>query len=464
VKIFDEILVNSIDQYSLYPKKVKEIVVAVQSEGAISIQNSGVSIPIKKHEKEKGPDGSPIWIPELIFGHLLTSSNYNDTEQRVTGGRNGYGSKLTNVFSKQFSISISDGKKLYEQTWSRNMSSVEPPCITGTSGTPFVRVVFMPDYARFGGAGDFLKVFEKRTWDAAMWCSKAEVRFNNQKLEVASLSEWAHMHGLDSIAKMHTGEAADGTSFDIVVGHSTSGAFQQCSWVNGIATTKGGSHVDKVVQTLVSEIQKDKRCATLKPAQIKASLFVFVSAVVINPTFSSQTKAECTSKISDTPNFPPKFIKDVFASGVLDDLISKGLTLVSATTGDDVTAAVADDPMRRAMVQMQGIFSELDKNLLVRKLRKGRQKRRDENGKCEGRLFFGQKPGEAETLARIRELYRKPRDGDRMSLQEVADALNAELDKYPTRVRRADGTIRPWSKGTIHAIVRRGFKVPEKQV
>lgn len=144
-------------------------------------------------------------------------------------------------------------------------------------------------------------------------------------------------------------------------------------------------------------------------------------------------------------------------------LISKGLTLISATTGDDVTAAVADDPMRRAMVQMQGIFSELDKNLLVRKLRKGREKRRSEAGKCEGRPFFGQRPGEAETLERIKELYRKPRDGQRRSLQEIADLLNKELDKYPTRVRRADGTIRPWSKGTIHALVRRGFKVPGDQ-
>jgi len=137
-------------------------------------------------------------------------------------------------------------------------------------------------------------------------------------------------------------------------------------------------------------------------------------------------------------------------------LISKGLTLISASTGDDVTAAVADDPMRRAMVQVQGIFSELDKNLLVRKLRKGREKRKAETGKCEGRPFFGTKPGESETLERIRELYRKPHGRDRRSLQEICDILNSELEKYPTRVRRADGSIRPWAKGTLHVIISRG--------
>lgn len=142
-------------------------------------------------------------------------------------------------------------------------------------------------------------------------------------------------------------------------------------------------------------------------------------------------------------------------------MISKGLTLISASTGDDVTAAVADDPMRRAMVQMQGIFSELDKNLLVRKLRKGREKRRAENGKCEGRPFFGQKPGEAETLERIRELYRKPHGHPRRSLQEICDILNRDLEKYPTRVRRNDGSIRPWSKGTLHVIIRRGLRLEQ---
>lgn len=130
-------------------------------------------------------------------------------------------------------------------------------------------------------------------------------------------------------------------------------------------------------------------------------------------------------------------------------LLTKGLTLISASTGDNVTAAVADDPMRRAMVQMQGIFSELDKNLLVRKLRKGREKRRDETGKCEGRPFFGQKPGESETIARIMELHRKPKDRPRRSLQDICDELNREPEKYPTR------SGRPWRKGTIHAIVHR---------
>ena len=324
VKIFDEVLVNAIDQYSLQPKKVSKIEI-VTGKDFVFVRNYGVSIPIKKHETEKGPDGKPIWIPELIFGHLLTSSNYNDEEQRVTGGRNGYGAKLANVFSSKFHIDISDGKKVYWQDWTDNMSKVQPPTVATSADkiSPYVSIIFYPDWKRFGGPGDFAKLVEKRVWDAAMWCSKAQVYLNKELLQVPSLEEYARMHvGTAPLAKMHT------ANFDIIVTHSTSGAFQQCSWVNGISTTKGGSHVDKVTKTLVDEIAKDKRCSTLKPAQIKSSLFVFVRAVIINQTFSSQTKAECTSKISETINFKPKFIKDVLATGVLEDLLSKGLTQV----------------------------------------------------------------------------------------------------------------------------------------
>ena len=324
VKIFDEVLVNAIDQHSLHPKKVNKIEV-VTGKDFVFVRNYGVSIPIKKHEKERGADGAPLWIPELIFGHLLTSSNYNDEEQRVTGGRNGYGAKLANVFSSKFNIKISDGKKIYMQTWTDNMSKVEPPDIVTSPDKicPYVSITFYPDWKRFGGPGDFAKLVEKRTWDAAMWCSKADVYLNQKLLKVASLEEYAQAYvGNSPIAKMHT------ENFDIVVAHSPSGAFQQCSWVNGIATTKGGSHIDKVVKTVCDEIAKDKRCTTLKPAQIKASLFVFVRAVIVNPTFSSQTKAECTSKIVETIDLKPKFVKDVLATGVLDDLLALSLAKV----------------------------------------------------------------------------------------------------------------------------------------
>ena len=316
VKIFDEVLVNAIDQYALHPKKVNRINVTVTPGFHIEIENCGVSIPIEKHEKEN------MWIPELIFGHLLTSSNYNDDEQRVTGGRNGYGAKLANVFSFQFKIKICDGKKLYEQTWTKNMSKVSPAIITKVREPPYVSILFSPDLNKFGGIEDVVKVFEKRTWDTAMWCSKSNVYFNSKLLKVESLEEYAKMHVGDVPLAKFTW-----STFEIIVAHSKSGAFQQCSWVNGIATTKGGTHVDKVVNALVYEISKDKR-VTVKTTQIKASLFVFIRAVIVNPTFSSQTKTECTSKISEQIEFKPKFVKDVLATGVLDDLVALSLVKV----------------------------------------------------------------------------------------------------------------------------------------
>src|SRR5690349_2033576 len=83
------------------------------SEEEISVYNNGRGIPIKIHEKEK------IYIPELIFGHLLTSSNYNDDEKKVTGGRNGYGAKLANIYSTEFTVQTADKEreKMYTQTW-----------------------------------------------------------------------------------------------------------------------------------------------------------------------------------------------------------------------------------------------------------------------------------------------------------------------------------------------------------
>ena len=205
MEIFDEVLVNAIDQYTLHQKKLNEIRINAFPDGSIVIRNQGTGIPIKKQEN--------IWIPELIFGHLLTSSNFDDEEQRTTGGRNGYGAKLANVFSKLFKVDISDGKKTYSQTWRDNMSVCEPPVIDSIKQDPFVRIEFWPDYERFGGRHDELKVFTKRAFDTALWCPKANVYFNDFKLTVESFEEYA---------KMFVGEVPIAKAGDVLVAHSLS--------------------------------------------------------------------------------------------------------------------------------------------------------------------------------------------------------------------------------------------------
>jgi len=132
-------------------------------------------------------------------------------------------------------------------------------------------------------------------------------------------------------------------------------------------------------------------------------------------------------------------------------LAAKELTLISAATGDDITGAIQEDPMRKAMVQMQGVFAELEKNLLVRKLKNARKLKRAAAGRCEGRKPFGSHPGELRTLARIKELSRKPKGRDPRTPGQIAKILNAE--GLPSR------SGKPWSKQAVAGIVKRGFSL-----
>ena len=146
-KIFDEILVNAADNKVRDPS-MKRIDVNIHAEeNTIEVKNDGKGIPIEIHNKEN------IYIPEMIFGHLLTSSNYDDNEKKVTGGRNGYGAKLCNIFSTEFILETADlnvGQK-YIQKWENNMSICHPPKITSyKKGPSYTKVTFKPDLARFG--------------------------------------------------------------------------------------------------------------------------------------------------------------------------------------------------------------------------------------------------------------------------------------------------------------------------
>ncbi len=123
-------------------------------------------------------------------------------------------------------------------------------------------------------------------------------------------------------------------------------------------------------------------------------------------------------------------------------LASKGLSLISANTDEDITAALMGDPMRRALVQIQGIFSELDKNLLIAKLAKARQRKKELTGKCDGRKAFGEKPDEGVTLHTILSLRESG-----MTFETIAGHLNQ------AKLRSRTGA--EWRASTIAKIVRR---------
>jgi DNA topoisomerase-2 len=142
-KIFDEIFTNATD-HSQRDQTMKKIEVTFSDNGEISIMNDGEGIPIEIH-KELGK-----YVPEIIFGEFHTSSNYDDTEKRTVGGLNGYGSKLTNAFSKKFTVEICDGTKHFIQTWENNMTKKSEPKIKSKKSKSFTKISFIPDYERFG--------------------------------------------------------------------------------------------------------------------------------------------------------------------------------------------------------------------------------------------------------------------------------------------------------------------------
>jgi DNA topoisomerase-2 len=322
LKIFDEVLVNAIDRNSMYPKQVTSISISVDKDsGMVTIDNNGPlgGLVIQKNQKED------VWNPELVFGHLLTSTNYDDTQKRIVGGRNGYGAKLANIYSKWFSVIIKDPetKQEYSQEWFDNMSTCYPPKMKKFNGaTASVSVSFKPDWSRFGMKdmeNGIYKIMEKRVWDANI-CTSAncKVKFNGEALPKQNFEAYAKMH--DGVENVYS---ATTDRWSVCIGPSEDG-MEQVSFVNGICTTKGGTHVDHVASLVASGIIDDMaKKIKLKPQQVKATFRIFVKATLENPTFSSQVKSECTLKVPDFGSrfeMPKTFVKNVLKTGISDEL------------------------------------------------------------------------------------------------------------------------------------------------
>jgi DNA topoisomerase-2 len=324
LKIFDEILVNAIDRNSMHPKNTSSISVSIDREtGMISVENNGPlgGIDIKMHEKEN------LWNPELTFGHLLTSTNYDDNQKRVVGGRNGYGAKLTNVYSTKFVVTIKDGenKKKYTQQWTNNMRTCDPPVIKShASATSSVCISFTPEWRLFGMTAmddDIFKIFEKRVYDANVCTStNCKVKFQGEVIHKCPLNVYAKMYTDSEDIIMFSSE-----HWTVCVAPSDDG-FEQVSFVNGICTTKGGTHVDHVANTISNGIIEEmKKKLQLRPHQVKNAFMVFVKATLVNPSFGSQVKSDCTLKPQEFGSKfdPPKtFIKNILKTSIQNELMA----------------------------------------------------------------------------------------------------------------------------------------------
>ncbi|CAG8655362.1 8618_t:CDS:2, partial [Scutellospora calospora] len=189
-KIVDEILVNAADNKIRDPS-MNTIKVRIDKEqNLISIYNNGKGIPIEMHKEEN------VYVPELIFGHLLTSSNYNDSEKKVTGGRNGYGAKLTNIFSTEFIVETTDTtvKKKYRQIFKKNMSIKENPKLTSYSKKEeYTEITFKPDLEKFGLSeltDDIIGLLKKRVFDMAGCCKNVKVILNDERIKIRNFKEY----------------------------------------------------------------------------------------------------------------------------------------------------------------------------------------------------------------------------------------------------------------------------------
>ena len=262
LKIFDEVIVNAIDHSVRLKTESKENIKYVKNikitidklTGFISIYNDGNGIDIQKHK-----DYNNIWIPELIFGELLTSTNYDKTEEKIWGGKNGFGAKLTNIFSKEFNIETVDHytNKLYIQQFKNNMTERSKPSIKTCNKQPYTLISFLPDYEKFGLKSgitdDIYNLFKRRIIDACATTSKEiSIYFNNEKLKIKDFEKYAELF-IDKKEQSLVYEVCN-DRWEIVVGLSKTGIYEQISFVNGINTIRGGRHVDYITQNIIKNL------------------------------------------------------------------------------------------------------------------------------------------------------------------------------------------------------------------
>ena len=333
-KLFDEAVVNArdhvvrmIQSQSPDKKVVTYIETTISEDGTITIVNDGNGIDVAKH-----PDNQ-LWIPEMVFGHLRTSTNYNKEEKKIVGGKNGFGFKLVLIWSTYGYVETVDHTRglKYTQEFKKNLDEICPPTITKCkSAKPYTKIMFRPDYARLGLPGltpDIVSLLKKRVYDIAAVtdhsAKKIKVLYNGEQVPVKSFQQYIDMYiGSKDEAKRVYESPND--RWEYAVGLSKTHEFAQVSFVNGICTHKGGKHIDyimgQITRKLCEYIEKKKKIK-VNPSAIKEQIILFLRCDVENPSFDSQTKDNMntpSNKFGSTCAVSDSFIEKVAKMGVMD--------------------------------------------------------------------------------------------------------------------------------------------------
>lgn len=368
-KIVDEILVNALDHHvrvsqqilagTLHQIPVTQISVEISREtGVIKVCNNGTPVPIQLHPTEK------IYIPELIFANMRSSSNYNTDEKRIVGGRNGLGSKLTAVFSRWFRVEIVDQheKKKYTQEYKNNLREICKPVIekSASGAKSYVSIEFLPDYEKFGFSSgltdDMFAMLKRRVYDICACADKTvKVLFNGDQLPIKTFKQYISCYIGDDKTIYECG----GERWEYAVGISPLDGFAQVSFVNGIATSSGGKHVDYIMNQItrkVADYIEKKKKVSVRTTTIRDQLILFLRCNIENPSFDSQSKTNMTLPVSKFGSTCT--VSDAFCEKVAKLVMDLVINLTAAKENRDA-ARKTDGKKTRTI---RGIANFIDAN------------------------------------------------------------------------------------------------------
>ena len=316
VKIFDEVVINSVDEHQRNKNLNKIDVIVDVVKNTISVKDNG-GIPIEIHKEHNQ------YVPEVIFGNLMSGSNYDDTDERTVAGLNGLGAKLTNVFSTEFIISSCDGKNKFTQLFKNNMRERDQPIIKN-SKNKHTHISYKPDLSQFGIESidnDHFKMLEKRVYDLAGTNPSIKFTFNGNPINFNSFEDYVKLY-----VKDYFYESSKNKNWSFAIALSENG-FQQVSFANSTETYDGGTHVDYIMNQIIVSLREffmKKHKVDVKPSELKQHMFLFLDSTIINPSFSSQTKEKLITEVKDFGSayeVPAKLIQSILKSEIVNSIL-----------------------------------------------------------------------------------------------------------------------------------------------